>query len=414
MVRALSLAGEAAPRLFCAPGNPGTGTLATNLPVPVDDAAAVVAAARSYGIDLVIPGPEKSLCAGVADALAAAGIACCGPSQAAARLESSKAFTRTLTAPLGMPGPRFAIVSEPHELERELRRFDAAPVLKADGLASGKGVFLLDDKQACYELGVSLLAGALGSAGRTLVLEERLHGEEASLFYACHGETCVLLPHARDHKRLLDHDEGPNTGGMGAVSPSPILDEALERVVRTRIVQPTLRALSQRGTPFVGFLFVGLMLTADGPALLEFNVRLGDPEAQAILPRLRPGEFLRLCHATATGRLDGFELAQSSDATCAIVLASAGYPDGPRLGDEIEVDAATVERSGAWLLHSGTEERGGRLRTAAGRVMTVVASASSAAAARAQAYQAAAAVRFAGQHHRSDIGLAPRKRGSHE
>jgi phosphoribosylamine--glycine ligase len=406
MVRALATAQDACElRLFCAPGNLGISTHATNLPLRAHDVPAIVAAAKDLAIELVVPGPESSLCAGVADTLDEVGIPCCGPSRAAAQLESSKAFTRTLTAPLGVPGPRFAVVTDRAQLTHALRDFSDAPVLKADGLAGGKGVFLLDSKDACQKLGEELLSGSLGEAGRTLVIEERLRGEEASLFYACHAEQCVPLPHARDHKRLFDGDHGPNTGGMGAVSPSPALSDAIESAVRQRIVQPTLRALCQRGTPFVGFLFVGLMLTADGPALLEFNVRLGDPEAQAILPRLLPGEFLRLCRATATGTLAGFELGVSERCTCAVVLASDGYPAQPKLGDTITIDGPALARSGAYILHSGIEKRGSALRTAAGRVMTVVASAESPSDARARAYAAAGAVRFHGQLRRSDIGL---------
>lgn len=404
MVRALATAPEDV-RLFCAPGNVGTADHATNLPLRADDVPAIVTAAANIGIDLVIPGPESSLCAGVQDALAAVGIACCGPSRAAAQLESSKAFTRTLTAPLHVPGPRFAIVRDRAQLATALRDFSDVPVMKADGLAGGKGVFLLDSNEACEQTGAALLAGSLGDAGRTLVIEERLRGEEASLFYACHADRCVPLPHARDHKRLCDGDRGPNTGGMGAVSPSPSLTGDLEHTVRAQIVEPTLRELVQRGTPFIGFLFVGLMLTEKGPALLEFNARLGDPEAQAILPRLLPGEFLRLCRATAAGRLDGFELGVSGHSTCAIVLASRGYPSSPQLGDAITIDTPALRRSGAVILHSGTEQRGATLHTAAGRVMTVVASADTPPGARQKAYAAASAVHFHGQTRRSDIGL---------
>lgn len=406
MVRALLSGGTRPPRLFCAPGNPGIAESANTLRLRADDVQAVVAAARSESIDLVVPGPESSLCAGVADALNVAGIACCGPSKAAAQLESSKAFTRTLTAPLDVPGPRFAIVSTQSELDAALARFAEAPVLKADGLASGKGVFLFDSKDDCNRIGAALLAGSLGDAGRTLVLEERLRGEEASLFYACHGEQCIELPNARDHKRLLDGDRGPNTGGMGAVSPSPLISEGIARMVREKIVRPTLRALTQRGTPFVGFLFVGLMLTKNGPELLEFNVRLGDPEAQAILPRLQPGEFLRLCQATARGALDDFRLRTDDGHTCAIVLASRGYPEQPQVGDQISIDQHALAHAGAWLLHSGTAQRDGALYTAAGRVMTVVARAPSANAAHERAYRAANAVHFAGQMRRSDIGFS--------
>ena len=407
MARALATAAsEPQVELYCGPGNPGIAELATILPLSPTDPPGVVAAARRQQINLVIPGPEKWLCAGIADALAAADIACCGPSAAAAQLESSKAFTRLLTAPLGVPGPRFAIVRDPAQLRQTIADWEGVPVIKADSLAAGKGVFLPDDKAACLEAGTALLAGALGSAGQTVVVEERLQGEEASLFYACHGEHCIALPHARDHKRLLDGDQGPNTGGMGAISPSPAITAEQEQLVRTRIVLPTLRELVRRGTPFVGFLFVGLMLCEGHPQLLEFNVRLGDPEAQAILPRLAPGEFLRLCQATAAGRLADFVLRVDEKPTCAIVLASAGYPDTPQGGEVIAIDPATRAWAKAWLLHGGTEQRGPELITAGGRVLTVVAQDESADAARRRAYRAADAVRFAGLQRRSDIGLS--------
>lgn len=408
MVRALASAEREPPVLFCGPGNPGIAAMATTLPLRPTDIPEVVTATRRHRIDLVIPGAESWLCAGVADALAAAGVACCGPSQAAAQLEASKSFTRLLTSPLGVPGPRFAIVHDDAELARTLSGWDGVPVIKADSLAAGKGVFLPDSKEECQDIGAALLAGSLGAAGRTLVVEERLHGEEASLFYACHGEACVAIPHARDHKRLLDGDRGPNTGGMGAVSPSPAITAAVELSVREQIVRPTLRAMNERGTPFVGFLFVGVMLTGKGPQLLEFNVRLGDPEAQALLPRFVPGEFLRLCQATAAGRLADFALRLGDECTCAIVLASQGYPESPHTGAVIAIDETVIARAGAWLLHSGTQQRGAELVTAGGRVLTVVAQADSPAAARAHAYEAADAVRFAGMQRRSDIGIRER------
>jgi phosphoribosylamine--glycine ligase len=406
MLRALRSAAEV--ELYCAPGSsgpgPGTEELATALPLDPGDAGAVAKAAVQERIELVVPGPEAPLVNGVADALAAAGILCCGPSRAAARLEASKAFTRTLTAPLSIPGPRFAIVKSKGELEEALRTFDSVPVVKADGLAAGKGVYLPDSLRECAAAAEGLLAGELGAAGATVVLEERLQGEEASLFYACHGRDVVALPHARDHKRLLDGDCGPNTGGMGAVSPNPCLTPAIEAEVRSRIVLPTLAALATLGTPFCGFLFVGLMLTKAGPALLEFNVRLGDPEAQAILPHLQAGEFLRLCHATASGRLSEFTLGTTPGFTCAVVLAARGYPTAPELGDEIFIDESVISGHGAWLHFAGARRAGNRLLTAGGRVLSVVAHGANAQEAREQAYAAATGVRFSGMQRRGDIG----------
>lgn len=390
--------------LWCAPGNPGISQIAGRLPVHGIDVAAVVAAARAHAVDFVLPGGEAWLCAGLTDALAQVGIACVGPTQAAAQLEASKSFARTLTAPLGVPGPQFVVVQSEQQLQDAIARFADLPVIKADGLAAGKGVFLPDSLAACLKIGRELLSGSLGEAGRTVVLEERLQGDEASLFFACAGADCIALSHARDHKRLQDDDLGPNTGGMGAISPSPTVTAAIEQEVQDRIVRPTLSAMVQRGTPFVGFLFVGIMGTRQGIKLLEFNVRWGDPEAQAVLPRLAAGELLRICQAMIGGRLRDLTPRVETNASCAVVLASAGYPDSPRLGDVITIDEPALAASGARLLHSGTQQVGDVLQTAGGRVLTVVAQGDTAERARLRAYQGADAVRFAGLQRRNDIG----------
>jgi phosphoribosylamine--glycine ligase len=407
MARALRSAREV--ELYCAPSNPGLDALATALLVDPCDANAVAQAAVKERIELVVPGPEAPLVHGVADALAEVGISCCGPSRAAAELEASKAFTRTLTAPLGVPGPRFVIVRRQQELQQALRSFSSLPVVKADGLAAGKGVYLPASWDECTATAERLLSGELGAAGATVLLEERLLGQEASLFYACHGRQAVPLPHARDYKRLGDGDRGPNTGGMGAISPSPDITPELQAAVRDKIVVPTLDALYLRGTPFCGFLFVGLMLTPKGPALLEFNVRLGDPEAQVLLPHLADGEFARLAYATATGGLSGFTLRTTAGYSCAVVLCAHGYPEAPRLGDEISLDEALARSHAAtaadvWLNFAGTRRAGDKLVTAGGRVLSIVARGDAAEQARARAYAAVAGVRFSGMQWRGDIG----------
>lgn len=409
MARALRTGSPPDLELFIAPGNPGTELLGRNVPVAAGEVAALTELVRRERIELVIPGPELPLCAGLADALAALpGVLCCGPSAAAAQLEGSKLFTRQLTAPLGVPGPRFEVVRSVEELDAALAHFPSPPVLKADGLCAGKGVLLPPTFAHCRSAGRELLDGRLGPAGRTLVLEERLTGSEASLFYACHGEQLLALPHARDYKRLCDGDNGPNTGGMGAQSPNPAVTPALCDEVTRRIVRPTLGELARRGTPFVGFLFVGLMLTASGPKLLEFNVRLGDPEAQAILPRLGDGEFLRLSLAVARGELEGLQLRTSDWPTCAVVLAASGYPDAPTLGGTLSVpgNLATAHR---WFVHAGTALRDGQLTVSGGRVGTVVAQAATAEAARKLAYDGLADLTCTlGSQliFRSDIGCA--------
>lgn len=402
IMRALATSPEAT--LFCSPGNAGIADLATLLPLSGSQPASVVELARAHHIDLVIPGGETWICAGVADALAAAGIPCVGPRRAAGRIEASKAHMRALTTPLGVPGPRAVVVRSEAELAAALVTFPELPVLKADGLAAGKGVTVPEDEAALWAMARSLLAGSLGAAGRTLLLEERLHGREASLFFACAGRGAVSLSHARDYKRLRDGDRGPNTGGMGAVSPSPDLNDAQVEDIRQRIVLPTLRALDARGTPYAGFMYLGVLLADSGPALLEINVRLGDPEAQVLLPRLQPGTFLSLCQALAAGRLPGEVPRVSPAHACAVVLASAGYPGSTVPGQPIAVDDDALAASGGWLIHSGTAHSDGELRTAGGRVLSAVAVAETAARARRQAYAASDAVQFSGCQRREDIG----------
>lgn len=403
MAQALRTAPEL--ELFVAPGNPGIRALGEALQVDLSDVTTIAHRAAELRIDVVVPGPEALLCAGLADALHAVGIPCCGPTAAAARLEGSKVFMRELTAPLAVPGPRFTIVRDAGALDAALEACAAwggVPVVKADGLAGGKGVSLPESLSECAEQAAPLLLRG------PVLLEERLYGEEASLFFACHGADNVPLPSARDHKRLHDGDRGPNTGGMGAISPSPALTAALIDQVRERIVQPVLDALRVRGTPFIGFLFVGLMLTAQGPRLLEFNVRLGDPEAQAILPRFRDGEFLHLVLAIARGHLNGFRPLIDPRPTCALVVCAPGYPDDPELGAEITIEptlAAAGATSDAWLLHAGTRTDGGWLRCASGRVLNLVGRGDTAGAARERAYQALRSVRLEGMHFRTDIGL---------
>lgn len=390
--------------LLAAPDNPGLAALAAPVWLDPNDPDSIARRAAELGVDLVLPGPEAILCAGIADALQGHGIACCGPTAAAARIEASKSFMRELTSSLGVPGPRFRIARDVAQLDAALdacERWERAPVVKADGLMGGKGVALPGSRAECSALAAGLLAR---SGGAPILLEERLVGEEASLFYACCGEDCVELPSARDHKRLHDGDRGPNTGGMGAISPSPALGPELAAEIRERIVRPTLRALRERGTPFSGFLYAGLMITAQGPALLEFNVRLGDPEAQAILPRLEDGEFLRLCQAIAQGRLRGLRPGIDPRPTCALTLCAAGYPEAPRTGDPIAVDERALPTD-SWLVYAGARRDADGLRTSGGRVLNVVARGDTRAAARALAYRAIRALRFTGMHYRTDIGL---------
>lgn len=404
MARALATDSDA--ELIIAPGNPGTAALGRNVAVSATDVDELVQLAQSEAVDLVIPGPEAPLVAGLADALFAVGVPCCGPGSQAARLEGSKTFTRELCTAAGVPSPSYEVVGDPEALKDALKTFQTPPVVKADGLAGGKGVFLPDTHEDCLSVGLALLQGKLGAAGRTLVLEERLVGTEASLFYACSGQAFVALPHARDHKRLLNGGRGPNTGGMGAVSPNSALDSEVETEVATRVVRPVLRQLEESGTPFRGFLFVGLMLTDAGPKVLEFNVRLGDPEAQAILPRLAPGLFAALCRAVAQGELQKFELEVDTRPTCAVVVTAAGYPEVVRKGDVVTLSPSLITTD-RWLVHAGTTLRDGRLVTAGGRVAAVVTRGDTVEQATASAYEGVAEIIFDGMHYRTDIGREP-------
>ena len=373
------------------------------------DPAAVVALAREHASELVVVGPEAPLAAGVADALRAAGIAVFGPDREAARLETSKAFCHEVGELAGVRSARaraFAAGETDAAIAfvRELEAGGTGAVLKADGLAAGKGVIVTESAEQAIELVPSFLAGQPADAP-ALVIEERLEGREASVIAICDGRRAVALPAARDHKRLCDGDAGPNTGGMGAYSPLPDLDDdAVERVIDT-VHRPLLAEMARLGTPFRGFLYAGLMLTADGPVLLECNVRLGDPEAQVILPRVA-GSLGPWLLAAANGRLPAdapSRLPELPDATVGIVLAAMGYPGDPRRGDPIDgLEAA--EARGALVFHAGTVGRPqGGYGTNGGRVLAVVGRGRDLAAARETAEAAADAIAWDGLQRRRDI-----------
>ena len=372
------------------------------------DVDAIVAAARNRSVELAVIGPEAPLAAGVADALRAAGIATFGPSAAAARIESSKAFCHEVAAAAGVAMARAASFEDPAEA-REYARTEAASgvgvVVKADGLAAGKGVTVAESADAA-----AAAIDALARAGvERILVEERLRGPEASVIAICDGERALALPPARDHKRLLDGDEGPNTGGMGAFSPLPDLaDDDVETILRN-VHRPLLAELARRGTPFRGFLYAGLMLTADGPKLLECNARLGDPEAQVILPLLAV-PLGPLLLAAARGGLEdpaGARIAVLPGAAVGIVLAAGSYPDASARGSEIEgIEAA--RDTGALIFHAGTQrDAGGGFVTNGGRVLTVVGRGADQANARAVAELAADAISWPGMQRRHDIGAVP-------
>lgn len=372
--------------LHAAPGNPGIAQLGRCHPVRADDVDGLVQLALAHRIDLVVVGPEAPLVAGAADALRRAGVLVLGPSGAAARIEGSKTFAKELMRAAGVPTAR--TLSEP-----------IAPcVIKADGLAGGKGVFVCRT-QADVE-------AALPKArafGERLLLEELLEGEEASVFALTDGSRCVALPAAQDYKRIGDGDTGPNTGGMGAYSPVPALGAAQVEAILEEVHRPVLRELAARRTPFIGVLYAGLMLTESGPKVLEFNCRLGDPETQAILPRLR-SDFLALAHAAAAGTLDEDAKAEASGCAVTVVLASRGYPESSEVGVEIR-GLAEAEATGAIVFHAGTAQRDGTLRSAGGRVLNVTGLGETMAEARNRAYAAVERIDFPGVQYRRDIAL---------
>ncbi|WP_199513374.1 phosphoribosylamine--glycine ligase [Nucisporomicrobium flavum] len=390
---AVGLAADpAVEELIAAPGNPGIASVATLRDVKATDPEAVAALAVEVGADLVVVGPEAPLVAGVADAVRAKGIACFGPSAAAAQLEGSKAFAKDVMAAAGVPTGRAYTCTTPDEVGAALKEFGPPYVVKNDGLAAGKGVVVTDSLPVATQ--------HAGECGR-VVIEEFLDGPEVSLFVVTDGTAAVPLMPAQDFKRVADGDEGPNTGGMGAYAPLPWAPADLVERVMTETVGPTLAEMRKRGTPFAGLLYVGLALTSGGPKVIEFNARFGDPETQVVLALLASplGELL---NAAATGTLADFPpLRWHEGAAVTVVVAGHNYPGTPRTGDVIEGG----ERPG--VIHAGTARRAdGALVSSGGRVLSVTATGSDLAAARAAAYDLVAGVKLEGSHHRTDIALA--------
>jgi phosphoribosylamine---glycine ligase len=404
--------------LVMAPGNPGMRALGRCADVAVDDLEGLVALATEEHIDLVVVGPEVPLVAGLVDALAQAGVPAFGPRAEAARLEGSKAFAKEVMDAAGVPTAGWVATSDRVEAIAALDRF-AVPgvpwVVKADGLAAGKGVVVTADRaEAEAAIDAALVARRFGEAGATLVIEEFLEGPERSLFAVCDGEDAVLLAPAQDHKRALDGDRGPNTGGMGAFCPVEgfALGEPHVDALRDTVILPILRELARRGAPFRGLLYAGLVDTASGPKVLEYNVRFGDPETQVVLPRIT-SSLVDLLWASATGApatADGVAsvpVTFDDGAAVTVVMASAGYPDTSSHGDLIEgvADANAGGLEHVQVLHAGTAtDAHGRLVTAGGRVLAVTARGTDIDTARERAYEGVARIRFDGAQHRTDIG----------
>jgi len=392
--------------LLAAPGNPGIARLARTAKVNLDDLDAVSALADREQIDLTVVGPELPLSLGIADRFAEEGRLLFGPTAAAARLESSKAFAKAFMARHGVPTARFRVCASLDEAIAAVRaeEFGAPVVLKADGLAAGKGVVVAPDRAAAERAVLDAMRDRkFGAAGETVVIEECLQGPEVSFFCICDGTRAVPIGTAQDHKRIFDDDCGPNTGGMGAFAPSPLADAVLEARVMREIVDPVLAGMAAEGHPFRGFLYAGLMLTLEGPKVIEFNVRLGDPEAQVVLP-LIDEPLLPLLVAGATGRLAQRSIRRGADRLAAVVLASRGYPESSESGREIVGIEAAEAIPQVSVFHAGTALAGGRLVTAGGRVLTVVGRGLDYPEAIARAYVAALKISFDGVQFRHDIG----------
>ena len=391
-------------RLYAAPGNPGIAAHADCVPVRDTDLDELVALARRERVELAVIGPEVPLSLGLRDRLSDAGVPVFGPSQSAARLESSKAFAKDLMARYGIPTARFRVFQDADAAKRFCRELGAPLVIKADGLAAGKGAMVcatLPEADAAIRL--CLDEDAFGAAGRTVVVEEFMTGEEASFFVITDGASALPLPAAQDHKAIFDDDRGPNTGGMGAYTPAPVMDEAMTGRVMEEIVTPTLAAMAKEGAPYAGVLFVGLMIGSDGPRVVEFNCRFGDPECQAILPRLDE-DILPVFETVASGRGLPASLRWRREASVCVVLASPGYPGTPRAGLPIEGVEAAAALPGVNVFHAGTALRDGALLTAGGRVLGVQTLGGDIRAAMERAYDAVGRIRFEGMQFRHDIG----------
>lgn len=397
--------------LFVSPGNPGAAAIATCLPVGLDDLDSLVAAAQAVTADLVVIGPEGPLVAGLADRLRDVGIACFGPSAAAARLEGSKRFMKEIAARAGIPTARFGAFTDADAARAFLDELSPPYVIKADGLAAGKGVSLLANRWEADAEIVSMLSGKFGAQSAQIVIEEFLAGEELSLFALCDGKTARLLGAAQDHKRAFDGDQGPNTGGMGAYAPAPVATAALQAQAMRMIVQPALDAMAAQGAPFTGVLFAGLMATPSGPKLIEFNCRFGDPECQTLMPLIE-GDLAQVLYHCATGTLDEAPaLTLRAGASLCVVLAAQGYPDRPTTGGAIAGLAQAAVDDKVQVFHAGTKMDAGVLRACGGRVLNICAQGADLAEARARAYAAIDLIHWPDGFYRRDIGwraLTPR------
>ena len=388
--------------LFVAPGNGGTEGLATNLNIDITDHPAVIAAAQEHAIDFVVVGPDAQVVAGLGDDIRAAGITCFCPSKEAGQLEGSKSFTKALCDQFDIPTAAYGRFEDEASALAYLYTQGAPIVIKADGLAAGKGVTVAMSVEEAEAAVVDCFAGAFGESGASVVIEEFMEGEEVSLFVLTDGSAILPLTTAQDHKRAFDGDTGPNTGGMGAYSPAPVMTRELYDETMARIIEPTVRGMAQRGTPYAGVLYAGLMLTEEGPKLVEYNARFGDPECQVMMMRM-DSDIVPLLHAVATGTLAGHDVAWKDEFALTVIMATEGYPGSYGKGSEIKgVDG--LDNNALTVFHAGTKRDGTRLLANGGRVLNVTALGASVKEARASAYRGVDAIDWPEGFCRRDIG----------
>lgn len=389
-------------KIYCAPGNPGIAKIAECIDVDSMDNIALVGFALSHKIDLTVVGPEVPLSNGIVDAFKNKGLACFGPTQAAARIESSKTFAKELMKKYNIPTAKFGVFTDAHMAKEYITNQGAPVVVKADGLAAGKGVVVaVTIAEALAAVDMMMCDGAFGQAGNQIVVEEFLDGEEASILTFTDGKTIVPMVAAQDHKRVYDNDQGPNTGGMGAYAPAPVITSVISERVMKEILQPTIKAMESEGCPYCGCLYLGLIMTADGPKVIEFNARFGDPETQVVLPLL-DSDLVAIMEACINATLADVEVKWKEQAAICVVMAAGGYPEGYKKGDVI-TGIEEAEEQGAYVFHAGTALRDDNVVTNGGRVLGVTATAADILQAVGKAYYAVEKIKFNGLHFRKDI-----------
>jgi len=390
--------------VFCAPGNAGIKKIARCMDISVDDIKALADFAENEKIDLTVVGPEAPLVEGIVDEFESRGLRAFGPGKDAARIEGSKVFAKNLMEKYNIPTASFKVFEKAADALDYIDNVAAPLVVKAEGLAAGKGVVVAKDKDTAREAVRSIMEQRIfGEAGVRVVIEEYLEGPEVTILSFCDGKAAVPMVSSRDHKRAFDHDEGPNTGGMGAISPTPVYSIELAGLVEREIIQKTIRAMAKEGIPFKGVLYTGLMLTNKGPRVLEYNCRFGDPETQVVLPRLKT-DIIDIMEACIDGNLEKLGIEWKDDRAVCVVLASGGYP-GPYDKGKVIEGLSEAETQGAMIFHAGTAEKHGKIVNAGGRVLGVTALGKSVGEARSKVYDAVSKIRFDGMHYRNDIGI---------